>query len=66
MTTTITTEAQHAAYLLELAAALIRNQPATIARLALILERRSCSGALTKAETLARAAIGVERELRMK
>lgn len=61
MTTTITTEAQHAAYLLELAAALIRNQPATIARLALILERRSCVGALAKAETLARAAIGVER-----
>lgn len=66
MNTTITTEAQNAAYLLELAAAIIRGQHATIQRLVLILERRSCAAGLAAAEALARAAIAAEQQARDK
>ena len=62
MTTTTTSVAdQNAAYICELAAARIRGQHATIARLARILERRGCGEALSKAAAVARAAIAAER-----
>lgn len=65
-TTLISVEDQNASYLCELAAARIRGQHATIQRLLLILERRSCTAGLAAAETIARAAIEAERHARGK